>query len=189
MVTSSSLATHGGGAPLTIDDRCPDVVVLLFVRHIWGLEASGLPTVDPAPAGRSDGTPAPSDLPLWSARWRKIWQSFHRCEDDRDRFGSVWQDRFGDFGIDLDALHEWRSSLASWPPPPLRKSPEWLTSEAVSSAQGRGLSRVLIYPSSASWFEARDHGVLLISRGARADPRAYAEALAAFGRRADQPIR
>jgi hypothetical protein len=55
-----------------------------------------------------------------------------------------------------------------------------MADEAMLRAQARGLQRVLVVPWREVWFEPRDAGVLLVSRGARNDRSSYVEALDAF---------
>lgn len=182
MVTKIAVGPRGSGEPLTVDERCPDVIVLFYVRHAWGLGDRQVPMADPAPDTTRVRALTPENSSLWDERWWSVWKSFHRYGAMRDRFGSTWQDRFGSAGIDIDAVHRWRDALTTWPPPPLRWAPEWLAREAVRAAQARGLTRILIVPSSQPWFETRDHGVLLVSRTLRTEPSAFQEAIDAFGR-------
>lgn len=176
-----SVGRHGRGDPVTVDERDPNMIVLLFVRQAWGIGRRHLPPLDPAPDVGTSSAPPEQELRTWERRWWEHWDAFHRSDSRRDRFTSQWQGSFGDAGLDLDALHAWREAVSIWPPQPLRTTPEWLARRAVLAAQDHGLWRVLVLPSAQPWFEARDSGTLLVSRALREDHVAYAQAIEAYG--------
>jgi hypothetical protein len=172
------MQTHddGRGGALTIDERDPELLRLLYVAYAWGLDPVALPTLDPLPAVGASALPDAIDRDEAVERWLDIWRSFHA-----PGIGGRWQDAHGDDGIDVDALRAWRDALIPGPLPPLERSPERLAGDALRDARELGLERVLVLPSNVDWAEPRSGGVLLVTRGTRHDPQQYAAALAAYG--------
>lgn len=176
---------------IAIEDDDVVLAQLLFARDVWRLPVGRrMPAgLEPDPGLRLD---APFDAGDLVARWE---------QDFSARLAFLADARRAAAPTDLLALREWLAAQTrpwdlvlgdffpsreywSWSATrleagdPRRPRPEADTLPELVRASEAGLARVIVLPLAGRWHAALGHDALLVSAGTRADPAAYAAALA-----------
>ncbi|QGH68984.1 hypothetical protein [Pseudactinotalea sp. HY158] len=165
---------------------------LLYIRDRWDLHPQiDLPPLDPPPP-RDRSRPPDPGVPEWEDRWLGCWQETLQWFRDQTPAPHpptrtnppefpplLWQHRYGDVGIDREALDAWYYALPIEALPPPGGSPEDRCAGAVARAWSRGLRGVISLPVAGDHAERLGRHRLLVSAGARAEPGRYRAALEA----------
>ena len=162
--------------PLTLDVPTP-LLHLLYLRALWGLDvAPDVPAAVGQPAALP-GTPRPREAlaPEWDARWADALASL----GGGPRPEPWWVARPDDVP-DPDAVSAWASGHAERV---ARAEVEAVAHreaapETLAGDAGAGLRTVLVLPLATGYLRRLTPATVLVAEPTRADPCAYAAALA-----------